>query len=117
MEGINELSSFIQQNCSRGCNCTTNGKCCDNFCGNNLICKKWNNIYCIQYSEDPLSSLIKRWIYKIARKKIKGTLCPNSRIGQAYTRPYCEVTDYIYPHYNQPLNHTTYHEKNMTLLL
>ena len=81
------------------------------FVGIILFAKKWNNIYCIQYSEDPLSSLIKRWIYKIARKKIKGTLCPNSRIGQAYTRPYCEVTDYIYPHYNQPLNHTTYHEK------
>lgn len=81
------------------------------FVGIILFAKKWNNIYCIQYSKDPLSSLIKRWIYKIARKKIKGIICPNSRIGQAYARPYCEVTDYIYPHFNQPLNNTTYSEK------
>ena len=81
------------------------------FIGIALFAKKWNNIFCIQYSEESLSLPIKRWIYKLARKKIKGTICPNSRIGQAYARPYCEVPDYIYPYYDQPLIHTAYNEK------
>ncbi|MEL5894353.1 hypothetical protein AAE250_12765 [Bacteroides sp. GD17] len=81
------------------------------FVGIALFAKKWNNIHCIQYSEESLSSPIKRWIYNLAKKKIKGIICPNSRIGQAYDRPYCEVTDYIYPHYDRLMVSTSYFEK------
>lgn len=81
------------------------------YIGIALFAKKWNKIHCIQYSEESLSSPMKRWIYKLAQKKIAGVICPNTRIGKAYERPYCVVTDYIYPYINKQHNNTSFFQK------
>ena len=67
------------------------------FLGIALLGRKKNNIYVIQYNTDALKSLFQRLIYRLAKKKIKGIICPSAKIGEAYQRPYCIVTDYIYP--------------------
>lgn len=66
------------------------------FLGIALFAKKRNKIYVIQYNTDALSSRLQRLIYKFAKEKIAGFICPDDRIGKAYGRPYCIVTDYIY---------------------
>lgn len=81
------------------------------FLGIILFATSKNSIYCIQYSEESLSSSIKRWIYKLAKSKIKGILCPNERIGKAYDRPYCVVTDYIYPNLEKATCTSSYSQK------
>lgn len=62
-----------------------------------LFANKKNTIYLIQYDTDAVSSLIKWAIYKLAKKKIKGIICPNKHIAETYGLPNCVVTDYIYP--------------------
>lgn len=66
------------------------------FLGIGLMATKRNSIYVIQYDTDAVSSIIKRMIYKLAKPKIKGILCPNDVIAQSYGKPYCVVMDYIY---------------------
>lgn len=62
-----------------------------------LFANKKNTIYLIQYDTDAVSSLTKWTIYKLAKKKIKGIICPNKHIAETYGLPNCVVTDYIYP--------------------
>lgn len=61
-----------------------------------LFAKRKNNIYVIQYDTDSVSSFAKRIIYRFAKNKIKGIICPNKTIGNAFGLPYCEITDYIF---------------------
>lgn len=61
-----------------------------------LFAKKKSNVYVIAYDTDAVTSPIKRLIYKFARHKIKGLLCPNKHVADAYGIPHCIVTDYIY---------------------
>lgn len=67
------------------------------FAGIALFAKKKQNLYVIQYDVEALSSLVKRIIYSIAKKKIKGFICPSERIAESYGKEGCIVTDYIYP--------------------
>lgn len=73
------------------------------FLGIALFARKQNNVYVIQYDTDALSNPLKRLIFKFAKKKIKGILCPNERIGDAYGINYCCVTDYIYPNFDKQM--------------
>ena len=57
---------------------------------------KKQDIYMIQYNTMSLDSTIKRFIYKTAKSKIKGMICPDDLIGREYQIPYSVVTDYIY---------------------
>lgn len=52
-------------------------------------------LYLIQYNTDGVSSWLKRLLYSFAKRKIDGFIVPNKRVGKAYERPFCEVTDYI----------------------
>lgn len=61
-----------------------------------IFANKKNNLYLIQYDTNAISSLLKRMIYKLAKNKIRGIICPNSRIENAYKKRCCIVTDYIY---------------------
>ena len=58
--------------------------------------KRRNNIFMIEYDTTALNSKFKRIIYSIAKKKIRGFICPNETVGTSYNLPYCIVTDYIY---------------------
>lgn len=53
-------------------------------------------VFMILYNEEALNSRIKRLIYRFAKRKISGILCPNEKIGKAHSLPYCVVPDYIY---------------------
>ena len=57
---------------------------------------KKQDIYMIQYNTMSLDSTMKRFIYKTAKSKIKGMICPDNLIGREYQIPYSVVTDYIY---------------------
>lgn len=61
-----------------------------------LFAKKKSNIYVIAYNTDAVVSPIKKLIYKLAKQKIKGLLCPHEHVANAYRIPYCIITDYIY---------------------
>lgn len=52
-------------------------------------------IYSIQYDNEVIDSKIKRLIYSIAKKRVKGFICPSEQIAQKYEKPYCVVSDYI----------------------
>lgn len=54
------------------------------------------HIYLIRYSNEGISSWLKRVIYSLCKKKIDGIICPNDLVGKAYNRPYIVVPDYIY---------------------
>ena len=58
--------------------------------------KRKNNIFFIEYDTVAINSPLKRFIYNLAKKKCKGLICPNEKVGKAYDIPYCVVTDYIY---------------------
>lgn len=66
------------------------------FMGIALFGSKKNNIYVIQYDTDAISSPLKRVIYRFAKPKIKGFICPSQRIALSYGINGCIVTDYIY---------------------
>lgn len=52
-------------------------------------------LFLIQYNTEGVSSKLKRFLYSLAKYKIDGFIVPNERVGNAYDRPYCVVTDYI----------------------
>lgn len=55
-----------------------------------------HNIYVIAYDTDAVVSPIKKLIFKFAKRKIKGLLCPHEHVAKAYGLPNCKITDYIY---------------------
>ena len=61
-----------------------------------LFAKQNYNIYIISYDTDAISSKIKKCIYHFAKKKIKGLICPEERIMNAFNLSGCIVPDYIY---------------------
>lgn len=60
-----------------------------------LLTKKRNKIYLIEY-RDELDKKINRVLFKLAKRKIDGVLCPNDRVGRIFGLPYLVLTDYIY---------------------
>lgn len=56
-----------------------------------------SKVYTIQYNKEGLRSKIGVFLFKLAKNKINGILCPNDIVGTAFSGiPYCVVPDYIY---------------------
>lgn len=62
-----------------------------------LFASRKRNIYLIAYDTEAVTSYTKKLIYQFAKPKIKGVLCPNKSVADAYGISNCIVTDYIYP--------------------
>lgn len=67
-----------------------------NFLALALFGSKKKKVYYILYDTEALSTLIKRLIFRLAKSKTAGIICPSNVIGEAYHLPYCVVSDYIY---------------------
>lgn len=61
-----------------------------------LFYHRKSRLFLIQYSREGVDSKAKRLLYRIAKHKIDGIICPNRMVGEAYARPFCVVPDYIY---------------------
>lgn len=70
------------------------------------------HVYLIRYSNEGISSKLRRIVYSLCKKKINGIICPNDIVGKAYKRPYVVVPDYIYIDKGVSLKTSTY--KNPT---
>lgn len=53
-------------------------------------------LFFIQYSLEGLRNKPGRLLYRLAKHKINGIICPNNEVGKAYGISYCVVPDYIY---------------------
>lgn len=62
-----------------------------------------SRVFLIQYDRMIMNSRLKRTLYKFAKKKITGVICPDDEIGHLLGKPYCVVPDYIYC---EPLGNT-----------
>lgn len=54
------------------------------------------DLYMIQYDLSGLRGHLHRILYRLAKPKIKGVICPNNDVGQGYGLPYLVVPDYLY---------------------
>lgn len=61
-----------------------------------LFYHRKSKVFIIQYSRTGIDSPLKRTLYRLAKKKIDGVICPNEDVGKAYGLPYVVVPDYIY---------------------
>lgn len=61
-----------------------------------LTCFRKNGVYQIQYSDEPMRRFYYRLFFRLKRRYIKGTICPNEIVGKAYGVPYLVIPDYIY---------------------
>lgn len=62
-----------------------------------LFYHKKSRLFMIQYSREGFRSIIGQFLFKLAKHKIDGIICPNETVGQAFQGvPYCVVPDYIY---------------------
>ena len=50
----------------------------------------------ITYDDDAVRSTFKRFVYRFAKRKLKGIICPNNKVASQYELPSCIVPDYIY---------------------
>lgn len=56
-----------------------------------------SKLFIIQYNLEGLRSKIGKLLFKLAKSKIDGIICPNDMVGRAFQGvPYCVVPDYIY---------------------
>lgn len=56
-----------------------------------------SKLFLIQYSREGFRSKLGKLLFKLARHKINGIICPNEMVGKAFMGiPYCIVPDYIY---------------------
>ena len=81
------------------------------FVGLVLFAKSKNNIYVITYDTDAISNILKKIVYFFAKKKIKGFILSNEKVGNAYGKPYCLVPDYIFARKNLPVDEIPYEKK------
>lgn len=61
-----------------------------------LFAKRTTDIYLIEY-KDERHNRLNKILYNLAKKKIKGIICPNDVVGKAYDLHYITVPDYIVP--------------------
>ena len=61
-----------------------------------LFYRRTSKLYMIQYSDEGVRTWLRRFIYRFARNKIDGTICPNDKVGKAYGIPYLSIPDYLY---------------------
>ena len=64
--------------------------------------KKKNKIFVIQY-KDEITTLFRRIIFNLAKRKIDGILCSQKSIGEKYGVPYLVLPDYIYTENKMPV--------------
>ena len=81
------------------------------FIGIILFAKSRNNIYVITYDTDAISNVIKKIVYFFVKKKIKGFILSNEKVGNAYGNPYCLVPDYIFAGNKIPVDEIPYEKK------
>ena len=81
------------------------------FLGIILFAQKRNNIYVITYDTDAISNIVKKIVYFFAKKKIKGFILSNEKVGKAYECPYCLVPDYIFAGKEIPKDVIPYEKK------
>lgn len=67
-----------------------------------LLYWKTSKLYLIQYSNDGVSSRLKRLLYSLCKWKIDGIICPNERVANAFGLPSCIIPDYIYTNLKIP---------------
>lgn len=83
----------------QGCNDTIIIQSCavvTAFLGIALFKPKGAKVFMIQYDRAGISSWLKRFLFRLAKRKIDGIICPHEEVGTAYGLPYCVVPDYIY---------------------
>lgn len=73
------------------------------------------NLFQIHYSEEPMRRWYFRAMMKLARRNIKGVICPNENVGKAYAVPYICVPDYIYIE-QKTLSKRTFAEKRIDFM-
>ena len=61
-----------------------------------LFYHRTSKLFMIQYSNEGVRSFFKRVLFRFAKCKIDGMICPNDDVGHAYGISYCVVPDYIY---------------------
>lgn len=66
------------------------------FIGIFLFYRRKSKLFVIEYSSSSINSRIKKVLYRLAKNKIDGFLCPSESVGKAFDRPFCVVPDYIY---------------------
>lgn len=81
------------------------------FLGIALYKPKTCRVLMIQYNTMGLDSFLKRALYRLAKAHIRGIICPEPAIGQAFGLPFCLVPDYIYTAPEKPQPTKSYHEK------
>ena len=55
-----------------------------------------SKLYMIQYNCEGLRNIIGKLLFKLAKRKLNGIICPNKMVGNIYNLPYCVVPDYVY---------------------
>lgn len=81
------------------------------FIGIALFKKPETKLFMIQYDKEGVRSGLKRFLFRLAKGKIDGIICPHEDIGRAYGLPYCVVPDYIYTEDAAPSAALPYAEK------
>lgn len=55
-----------------------------------------SKFFMIQYDRMIQNSKVKSLLFKIAKRKICGVICPGDEIGESLELPYCVIPDYVY---------------------
>ncbi|MDD3040472.1 glycosyltransferase [Bacteroides sp.] len=56
-----------------------------------------SRLFMIQYNREGFRSKLGNLLFKLAKRKLDGIICPNDMVGEAFQGvPYCVVPDYIY---------------------
>ena len=74
-----------------------------------LFKAKGKKLYLITYYNELIG--INKILFKFAKKKITGILCPYKEVGERYNLPYLVVPDYIYIPDNNNENFVSYEER------
>lgn len=64
-----------------------------------ILFARKQRVYMIYYEK--LAGRVRRYLWRIAKRKIAGVICPNEGVGESYGTRYQVVTDYIYAPVNQ----------------
>lgn len=67
-----------------------------------ILSPKKSKLFLIEYKNE-LTSSLDRILFGLAKRKIDGILCPNSKIGDKYRLPYFCVSDYVYDKEDYPI--------------
>lgn len=77
-----------------------------------LFKKKQTKLFLITYNNEGYNSWLKKFLYRLTKKKINGIICPNDDVGQGYELPYCTVPDYIYTGNLNNIKRVPYEDKS-----